>query len=87
MIAAASPAAFANSRIMPSASPMSGPGYSTQPLVGHHGRKVHGEAGENPLVRPCNHRIDQLAALGEFVKRGVQLAQILTSDAIVGHTG
>jgi hypothetical protein len=37
-----------------------------------------------PLMRPRNHRIDQLAALGKFVQRGVQFAQILTSEAATG---
>jgi hypothetical protein len=38
-------------------------------------------------VRPCNHRIDQLAALYKVMQRGVQLVQILSPEAVASYAG
>src|SRR6185312_1788072 len=71
-IAVASNARFRNPRIVP-LNPKSPRRYSTQPLVGHHSRMVHRLGVCAPLMWPRNHRIDQLAALGKLMQRGMEL--------------
>ena len=38
-------------------------------------------------MRPCDSRIDQLAALGKLVQRGMQFAQIVSPEPTGGFFG
>jgi hypothetical protein len=44
-------------------------------LVVHHARSVQGLKRKTGLMRPCHHRINQFAALGEVVQNRTQFMQ------------